>query len=57
MVMRFANNLRLVLLGGLIITGIFVYLDRETRVQGDPEAVSSLRPSPVTVMVLTEKNS
>jgi hypothetical protein len=56
-VMQFANSLRLVLLGGLIITGIVVYQDREARVQGDPNALTSLRPSPVTVTVLTEQNS
>lgn len=55
--MRFANSLRLVLLGGLIITGIVVYQDREMRVQGDPDALTSLRPSPVMVTVLTEQNS
>ena len=55
--MQFANSLRLVLLGGLIITGIVVYQDREARVQGDPNALTSLRPSPFTVTVLTEQNS
>jgi len=56
-VMRFANSLRLVLLGGLIITGIVVYQDREMRVQDNPDALTSLRPSPVMVTVLTEQNS
>jgi len=56
-VMRLANSLRLLLLGASIITGLVVYEDRETQRQGDPDALTSLLPSPVEVMVLSGQRS
>ncbi len=55
--MRVMNTIRVILLGGLIVTGIIVYLDRDTNASSGPEAVTSLLPSPVSVTVLTGETS
>ncbi|WP_175544724.1 hypothetical protein [Roseovarius azorensis] len=47
------NTIRVILLGGLIVTGVVVYLDRDNDLSSGPEAVTSLLPSPVSVTVLS----
>lgn len=55
--MRVANILRAVLLGGLIVTGVFMYRERGVSGERDPAPVVSLIPSPVTVTGLTGHSS
>ena len=51
--MRCANSLRAFFLTALLIMGIVVHHNRQPPMQGDPDALTSLLPSPVKVIVLT----
>lgn len=57
--MRVVNTVRVLLLGGLIVTGLILYRDRDaqTQTQNDPVTLFSLVPSPVSVTELTSPAS
>ncbi len=55
--MRVVNTVRVLLLGGLIVTGLILYQDRDAQTQNDPVTLFSLVPSPVSVTELTSPAS
>lgn len=55
--MRVVNTVRVLLLGGLIVTGLILYRDRDAQTQNDPVTLFSLVPSPVSVTELTSPAS
>lgn len=55
--MRIVNTVRVLLLGGLIVTGLFLYRDRDAQAQNDPATLISLVPSPVSVTELSSPTS
>ncbi len=54
--MRVMNAIRIVLLGSLIVAGVSLYPERESNAP-DPASVTSLVPAPVTVTILTARQS